>query len=93
MVPTREHWRIQRWAHVQNAIPAQIRRLKLDGEPAILTFLFGEVPAAGPEICPISWEAFFAQFDLMKLSMAFDEESTDFSIVKVDDSSGAYPMH
>ena len=83
MIPTREHWRIQKWAREQGAVPAQVRRLKFDGEPAILTFTFGEVEEARPDIYPVSWEAFFAEFDLLGLSFAFDECGTDFQIVRV----------
>ncbi len=93
MVPTREHWRIQKWANEQSAIPAQLKRLKHDGEPAILTFLFGEAGEAGPDIYTISWETFFALFDLLNLSIAFDEESTDFCIVKVRDRPSPDLLH
>ena len=91
LVPTREHWRIERWAHMHGALPAQLQRLKVDGEPAILTFVFGELLTHYAEIVPITWESFFAQFDLMKLSMAFDEETSRFEIVKVGERSAAYP--
>ena len=93
MVPTCEHWRIEKWAQENGAIPAQIRRLKFDGEPAILTFLFGKPDGMEPEINPITWEAFFAQFDLLTLSMVFDEQSTDFRIVEAEKPSAAYPAH
>ena len=42
MVPTREHWLIKKWAQEYGALPAQIQRLKFDGEPVILTFTFGK---------------------------------------------------
>ena len=80
--PTRVHWRIQVWALEQGAVPAQVRRLKLDGEPATLTFLFGEAKAAIPDVYPISWDSFFAQFDLQELSMSFDDKAQEFAIVK-----------
>lgn len=93
MIPTREHWRIEKWAHEQGAIPAQIVRRSYDGEPAILTFIFGKGMAGYPEIHLITWESFFAQFDLLQLSMTFDENSPQFSIVKVEKRSAAYPQH
>ena len=89
MVPTREHWRIEKWAHDHGAAPAQIKPLKFDGEPAILTFVFGRGDEALPLVQPISWETFFAFFDLLELSMAFDEASTDFCIVKVNTRSAS----
>ena len=84
MVPTRDHRQIRQWADRHNARPVEIKRLKFDGEPAILSFVVGNPDAARPDIYPISWESFFAQFDLLKLSLAFDEETARFDIVKVD---------
>ena len=83
MIPTTDHKHIQQWAKRHNATPAQMKRLKFDGEPAILTFLIGNPDGAGPDIYPISWESFFAQFDLLKLSVAFDERTPRFDIVVV----------
>lgn len=64
-------------------MPAQIHPRKFDGEPASLYFLLrGTGRLEGIE--PISWDAFFAQFDLLKLAFAYDEQSTQFEIVKID---------
>lgn len=46
-----------------------------------------------PEIYPISWESFFAQFDLMGLSVAFDEKTARFDIVRVEKGSEARLAH
>lgn len=93
MVPTREHWRIQKWAFEQGMVPAQKKRLLFDGEPAILTFTCGHSDEAEPDICSISWESFFAVFDLLELSVTYDEHSTQFAIVKVGVPSAAYPAN
>ena len=84
MVPTQDHKLIREWADRYNAFPAEIRQLKFDGQPAILTFVIGDPDIARPHIYPISWEAFFAQFDLLKLSMAFDDASARLDIVRVE---------
>ena len=84
MVPTRDHKQIRQWANRHNATPAEIKRLKYDGEPAILTFVIGNPDAAEPDVYPISWESFFAQFDLLMLSVAFDEGAPRFDIVRVE---------
>lgn len=84
MVPTRDHKLIRQWADRHRAKPAEIQRLKMDGEPAILTFIIGDPDAARPDVYPVSWESFFAQFDLLGLSMAFDEETPQFDIVRVE---------
>lgn len=84
MIPTRDHSKIREWAATYGAGFAEIERLKFDGEPTILYFLFGDLAKNGTaEIRPISWEDFFARFDLLGLSMAYDDRSPQFSIVNV----------
>ncbi len=46
----------------------------------------GDAKTGTPEIRPISWESFFAQFDLLELSFAFDQQSKQFNLVRVDKS-------
>lgn len=92
MVPTRDHAIIRKWAAQHDAMPAQIHPLKFDGQPAILYFLLrGTGRIEGIE--PISWGSFFAQFDLLELSFAFDENSPRFDILKVNRSPEASLQH
>ncbi len=93
MIPTRDHKLIRQWADGHSAVPAEIKRLKHDGEPAILTFVIGIPNAGRPDVYPIPWESFFAQFELLKLSMAFDEETPRFDIVRVKESSASTMAH
>ncbi len=86
MVPTRDHKIILHWALTHDATPAEISPLKFDGQPAVLSFLMGDAKTGTPEIRPISWESFFAQFDLLELSFAFDQQSKQFNLVRVDKS-------
>ena len=83
MLPTRDHTIIRQWGLAHDAVPAEITPLKFDGQPAVLTFLLGEAKSGTPEIHPISWESFFAQFDLLELSFAFDYRSTQFDLIRV----------
>ena len=55
------------------AVPAEVKLFKFDGEPSVLYILFGDARGGTPEIRPISWEDFFARFDLLGLSIVFDE--------------------
>ena len=93
MIPTQDHTLIQQWAVRHNASPAEINRRKHDGEPAILTFVIGNSHAVEPDIYPIPWESFFAQFDVLKLSMAFDEQTPRFDIVRVKNSAASSMAH
>lgn len=58
----------------------------LDGQPAILRFVFGGVPKDQTELRPISWESFFAQFDLMGLALAFDD-NRQYELVQIEERS------
>ena len=89
MVPTRDHDAIRLWAVRTDSAPAEIKPLKFDGEPSMLTFLSGDAKRGTEEMPAITWEDFFARFDLMELSMAFDVASGQFLLVKVEKSSSA----
>ena len=66
--PTSDHVEIRVWAQIHSARPAQVMRQVQDGEPAILQFVFGEVNQAElGAISLISWESFFALFDVLEL--------------------------
>lgn len=87
MLPTRDHEEIRRWATRNDASPAEIKPILFDSEPSILYFLFGEAKSGTPEIVPISWQDFFARFDLMNLSIVLDERTPQFEIVREEKSS------
>ncbi len=84
MKPTRNHDEIRRWATRHDAVPAEVRIIKFDGEPAVLHFLLGEAREGTPELRPIDWEDFFARFDLLDLGFAYDDDSSQFAIVRID---------
>ena len=71
--PTCDHDEIFLWAQRHSAVPAEVVPRKFDGEPSLLYFLFGRERAGTPEIRPISWEDFFARFDLMELLIVYDD--------------------
>lgn len=83
ITPTQNHKIIRQWALRHNAAPAEIMPRKFDGEPAILTFLMGNAKTGTPEIIPITWESFFAQFDLLGLAFAFDPHTCEFELLRV----------
>ena len=85
---TSDHGEILAWASRHDAVPAEVIPRVFDSEPAILHFLFGKAKAGLPEIKPISWESFFAQFDLLGLVMVFDDSPT-FEILQ-DESVSLY---
>jgi hypothetical protein len=84
LIPTRNHSEIRCWAAQHNGVPAQIGVMKFDGAPGILHFLFGDARAGSLDIQPISWEDFFAHFDVLGLSVAYEDSSSRFQIVQVE---------
>ena len=83
MLPTRDHDIIRLWAARNYATPAQMHIRKFDGQPAVLHFIIGEPQEQMIDLITISWASFFAQFDLLELAFAWDENSTRFTIVKI----------
>jgi hypothetical protein len=84
--PVTDHKEILRWAKARNAVPVEVVPRAFDGEPAILRFVFGEVPEDQSEMRAISWESFFAQFDLLGLALAFDG-GHQYELVQIEEKS------
>ena len=82
MLPTRDHEQIRAWAVRHSAVPAEIQGTA-DGTPAKLDFLLVGGLSGSLALNPISWEDFFARFDLFGLSMAWDDTG-QFALVRVE---------
>lgn len=86
MIPTRDHTEIRRWAAKHKAVPAENPPITFDGKPTMLHFLMEAARKGTPELKPISWEAFFAKFDLLGLALAYDEASPRFDLLRLQSS-------
>ncbi len=75
--PTNDHQEIRSWAAVQGAVPMQVATKVFDGEPTKLGFFFANGVQIDPEFKPVTWETFFALFDLMNLAFVYDEAKPD----------------
>lgn len=84
MFPTRDHQEIRRWVEKHDGVPAEVIPFVFDTEPSYLRFLFGKAKAGTPDLRPIGWDDFFARFDLLGLSVVFDEDTRRFDIVRVE---------
>ncbi len=71
--PTVDHGEIRRWAAVNGAMPVEVTLLVHDGEPSKIGFVFPGGGKRQPEFKLISWEGFFALFDVMELSFVYDD--------------------
>ncbi len=74
MEPTRDHKIIRNWALDRRAIPAVVRG-ENDGSPAVLKFIIPGAHYENRNLEAVSWEDFFAQFDLFGLSFVFQERT------------------
>ena len=72
--PTTDHAEIRRWAEGHGATPCEVMPRLFDGEPALLRFVFRWTAEMAPELRPIDWESFFATFDLLGLSLVYDDD-------------------
>ena len=84
--PTTDHAEIRRWADAQRAVPMEIQQNVFDSEPARLHFVFGRPGVDRKDLKAISWEHFFAVFDLLGLALVYDE-TPQFEFLQVDERS------
>lgn len=64
----------------------EIQQHVFDSEPARLHFVFGKTAVSPKELKSISWEQFFAVFDLLGLALVYDE-SPRFEFLQVEERS------
>ncbi len=84
--PTSDNQEIQSWAHARNALPAEVLPRKFDGEPAVLRFVFEHLPLQADTFEQITWENFFALFDLMGLSLVYNGENS-YELLQIEAKS------
>ena len=72
MEPTTDHKTIRRWAESRRALPAFVRGTN-DGEPAVLRFIIPGAHFNNRDLVEVTWEDFFAKFDLLALSFVYQE--------------------
>jgi len=92
--PTTDHEEIRQWATARKAIPVEIKPYHFNGDPAIIGFVFSPAVGEQPEFSLITWESFFAQFDLLGLAFAYDEDSPDLYEIlhdEIESQSGGAP--
>lgn len=70
---TNNHDEIRGWAEAHNAIPAELASTSHDGEPRILAFILPSHSSDGLQ--EVSWEHFFAVFDLTDLALIYQQGS------------------
>ncbi len=71
---------------MQRAAPMEIQQHVFDSEPSRLHFVFGLTPVDSRELKAISWEQFFAVFDLLGLALVYDD-TPQFEFLQVEKRS------
>ncbi len=91
--PTTDHDEIRSWAGRHNAVPCEVLPHIVDGEPALLCFLFEAQARDRSDIRLIPWEDFFAKFDALGLSFVYDEAIPGSNeIVQIEEKSPYRPI-
>ena len=70
MEPTKDHKMIRQWAESRSAIPAALPGTG-DGVPAVLGFIIPGANYHNRNLTEVTWEDFFAKFDLFGLAFVF----------------------
>ena len=63
--------------------------LTFNAEPAILRFLVGGPSEGTPELRPISWASFFAQFHLLGLVFMYAPDRPEYELLQIEEKSAA----
>jgi hypothetical protein len=87
--PTTAHDEIRRWAEIHNAVPCEILPHVFNGEPAVLRLTFGTPPKEAEEVRPITWESFFAQFDLLGLVFLYEPDRPEYVLLRLEEKTAS----
>ena len=80
--PTRDHGVILQWAVERGAVPVEVNVRVHDGDPAALAFVFLHGRGVPDEFRAISWESFFAQFDVLELALVYDDRRPMYELLQ-----------
>ena len=83
------HDEIRRWAEMHNAIPCEVLPYIFNGEPAVLRLTFGLPSKEAKELRPITWDSFFAQFDLMGLVFLYEPDRPEYALLRLQETSAS----
>jgi hypothetical protein len=88
--PTTDHEEIRHWAEKHKAVPTEILPQHLNHEPLVLRMMLPQMAADYQNIRVLTWEEFFAKFDLLGLSFVYDRNSSGYNELLQIDSRNPY---
>ena len=88
--PTTDHDEIRHWATGHRLVPTEELPALVDHEPPQLRLITAEAAAKNEKMRALSWEEFFARFDLLGLALVYDEDSTGFNELLQNEDCSPY---
>ncbi len=83
---------IRSWARRHNAVPCELLPHIVDGEPAVLCFMYETQARERNDVRLILWDDFFAKFDALGLSFVYDEAVPGSNeILQIEEKSAYRP--
>ena len=73
--PTTDHAEIRAWAEAQGIVPANVEPNPIDAEPVSMSLLHKITAAETAFVKEMTWEDFFARFDVLKLTLVYDDST------------------
>ncbi len=91
--PTRDHREIRAWAQKQGIVPVEVMPERVDHEPGRLSLVPAASLTAEIKDALITWEDFFAKFDLMGLACVYDTGVSGFNQILQTQGKSPYLHH
>ena len=88
--PTTDHAEIRQWAEGKHAVPTEILPEHLNLEPTQLRIMLPQLAAERKDTRVLTWEAFFAKFDLLGLTFVYDNDSSGYNELLQIDAKNPY---
>ena len=90
--PTTDHNEIRRWVESRHGCPVELMPQRVDHEPLLLGLYFGPDAAKENGLRTVTWDDFFARFDLMGLAFVYDDDPkreawNSYEILQIDSRS------
>jgi hypothetical protein len=82
--PTTNHTEIQGWASLQGIVPVNMAPQIVDSEPARMSLLHKMTVNEKAFVQEMTWEDFFARFDLLRLTLVYDDATVFNEILQVE---------
>lgn len=76
--PTCDHASVLFWAEQHKAVPVEVLAEGPSASTPTLSFVFHSGPERPDHLRPISWETFFAVFDMFDLSLIYEKDPRVF---------------